>query len=164
MSDRVILLPLATIEGRHLLGLIDEFLHVIDLAQHDADDGAARRLTPDPYPEDRLAGAEFADQTRDDLLDRRMHDALRVRRGLSGFDVDDDPAGGDALLPRDVLIEDDELDAWLRTLTAMRLVMASRLGVDGVEAPDPDDPRLGVYDWLGYRLDGLVQAADEHDL
>ena len=26
-----------------------------------------------------------------------------------------------------------------------------------------DDGRFGVYDWLGYRLDGIVQALDDAD-
>ena len=26
---------------------------------------------------------------------------------------------------------------------------------------DPDDPRYGVYEWLGYRLEGLLQVLDD---
>ena len=51
--------------------------------------------------------------------------------------------------------------AWLRTLAAIRLVLASRLGIEVAEDHDPDDPRFGIYDWLGYRLDGLVAAVDD---
>ena len=44
-------------------------------------------------------------------------------------------------------------------LAAIRLVLATRLGIRSEEDHDVDDPRFGIYDWLGYRLDGLVQAA-----
>ena len=43
----------------------------------------------------------------------------------------------------------------MRTLTAIRLVIASRLGIEDEDDRDEDDPRFGVYDWLGYRLEGL---------
>ena len=52
-------------------------------------------------------------------------------------------------------------DALLRTLAAIRLVLASRLGVDDEDTHDNDDPRFGIYDWLGYRLDALLTALDE---
>lgn len=35
-----------------------------------------------------------------------------------------------------------------------------RLGIVEAEDHDSDDPRFGIYDWLGYRLDGLVGALD----
>ncbi len=44
-----------------------------------------------------------------------------------------------------------------------RLVLATRLGIRSDDDHDPADPRFGVYDWLGYRLDGLVQAATADD-
>jgi hypothetical protein len=40
-------------------------------------------------------------------------------------------------------------------------VLATRLGIVDEDALDEDDPRRGVYDWLGYRLEGLIQSADE---
>jgi hypothetical protein len=41
----------------------------------------------------------------------------------------------------------------------VRLVMATRLGITTEEEQD-DDPRFGVYNWLGFRLEGLLQAID----
>jgi len=43
---------------------------------------------------------------------------------------------------------------------AIRLVLASRLGIVDADDHDEDDPRFGIYDWLGYRLHGLVTAID----
>ena len=57
----------------------------------------------------------------------------------------------------DIRLDPDEVQAWLRTLAAIRLVLATRLGIEGADDHDEDDPRFGIYDWLGYRLDGLVQ-------
>jgi Tfp pilus assembly protein PilN len=52
----------------------------------------------------------------------------------------------------EVIVELDAgaVTAWLRTLTAVRLVMATRLGIT-TEAEQDDDPRFGVYNWLGFR-------------
>ncbi|MDR6866039.1 hypothetical protein J2Y69_000624 [Microbacterium resistens] len=160
MNDRIVLLPLARIEGRHLADLIEQFLGL--LADPDADaevDPGLRRLTPVVYPDDAEASAEFARATSDDLLDRRAADARIVRAGLQRF-VDGSGDDGD---PLDVVIADADLDAWLRTLNALRLIIASRLGIESDTDHDAEDPRFGVYDWLGYRLDGLIEAAESPD-
>ena len=54
----------------------------------------------------------------------------------------------------------DAIGAWLRTLAAIRLVLATRLGITEEDRHSPEDPRFGIYDWLGYRLDGLVSAVE----
>ena len=58
-------------------------------------------------------------------------------------------------------LDPEDLRAWLRTLAALRLVLASRLGIKTEDDHDDASPRFGIYDWLGFRLDGLVRAADE---
>ncbi|GAA5154164.1 hypothetical protein GCM10025768_24930 [Microbacterium pseudoresistens] len=163
MNDRIVLVPLARLEGRHLAGLVDEFVALLTDTASDANDPGLDRLTPEAYPDDAEASAEFSRATADDLLDRRAADARTVRAALQRF-VDGEGEGED-LDPLDVVIDERELDAWLRTLTALRLVIATRLSVaDGVDPHDHEDPRFGVYDWLGYRLDGLIEAADARDL
>ncbi len=161
MSDRVTLLPLARVEGAHLAGLVDEFREVI-AASAFTDDAAIDRLAPEVYPEDAEASAAFAESTRAELLDRRAQDAAIVRANLETFTAALTD-GDDPLAPLDVVIPDAELPAWLRTLTALRLVIASRLGISD-ESDDSErraqDPRFAVYDWLGFRLEGLVEAAD----
>jgi hypothetical protein len=42
-------------------------------------------------------------------------------------------------------------------------VLATRLDIQSEADHDVEDPRFGVYEWLGYRLDGLVQAASNDD-
>ena len=165
MNGRSIRLSLATIECFHLSGLIDEFTSVLAMSA-DTSDAGIDRLTPDVYPEDAAASAEFRSATRDDLIDRRVEDAVRVQLALAPFvAVDAETLTEEqALTPRDISIPPEDLDAWLRTLTAIRLVIASRLDITtDDEQRDPDDPRFGVYDWLAYRLDTLLTLADEVD-
>lgn len=161
-SHRIVL-PLALIEGAHLARLVDEFRDVV--VERDSDDPAVERLTPSAYPEDAEAAKSFAESTRDDLLDRRLLDAERVRHALAPFETDvDSLTEEEALAARDLVILEEDIDAWLRTLTSLRLVIASRLGITTDEHElDDGDGRLDVYDWLGYRLEVLIQAADEAD-
>lgn len=162
MEDGAVVVPLALLEGRHLLALIEEFRLIIESADDD-DRDLTRRLVPDAYPDDSEASAEFGALTRGDLFDRRLSDGAAVRQDLVGSGFDDENSDEDPLGPRELAIPVERLDAWMRTLTAMRLMMASRLGIGQQDAHDPEDPRFGVYDWLGYRLDGLIQLADEID-
>ncbi|GAB2508123.1 hypothetical protein GCM10027064_01940 [Microbacterium petrolearium] len=160
MSDRMIMLTLTRIEAAHLADLVGQFTDLVN-ATPTAPDAALDRLTPDAYPENPEASREFRSLTRGDLLHRRAHDAAIVRRALEAIEPTD---GTDAdFSPADIAIPGEDVDAWLRTLTAVRLVIANRLGIVSDDDRDPADPRFAVYDWLGYRLDGLVQAADGLD-
>lgn len=165
MTHHAIRLPLAAVEGIHLAGLVEEFTDVLASAGEEPDPGLSR-LTPDPYPEDADAADEFFAATHDDLLDRRTADAAVVRDGLTPFltTAAEGLAEDDALAPRDVVIPKADVDSWLRTLTALRLVIATRLNItEEDDEHDLEDPRFGVYDWLGFRLDGLIALADALD-
>ena len=155
MTGSGIQMPMQSIEAQHLAELVEQFLDLLRETDIGAD-AALNRLTPAVYPEDADASAEFADATSADLLDRRAADAQVVQNGLASRGEDPDVQDELELGP-------SEVEAWLRTLAALRLVIASRLGIEDDPAPDPEDPRLGVYEWLGYRLDLLVEAADELD-
>lgn len=154
-------LPLAVIEIANLIDLVDQLTGVISAADNSADPAVAR-LTPDPYPEDAEASAEFAKATRDDLRDRRIADASVVRTCLESFV---DPAKErDERSEVEIIVSVREIDAWLRTLTALRLIIASRLNVtDDTDLEDTDDPRLHVFHWLGFRLDTMIDLADRLD-
>lgn len=159
MSERLIRLEIARVEAAHLLRLVSDLLDLID--DDDATDPALSRLTPSPYPGDDAASAEYAAVTRTDLLGRRSTDARQVTRALApavAFESDDD---GLEHYPLDIAGAD--IDAWLRTLTALRVVIATRLGIIDEDEHDDDDPRFGMYDWLGFRLDSLVALADAFD-
>ncbi|GAA3647236.1 DUF2017 family protein [Microbacterium marinilacus] len=155
MTERAVVLSLTRIETTHLADLVRQFADLVD-STPSAPDPALERLTPDVYPEDAEASREFRALTRSDLLRRRANDARVVLDDLSRVE-----RVQDELARVDVSLEGDSVEAWLRTLAAVRLVVATRLGIhEDDEEHDPEDPRFGVYDWLGYRLEVLVQAAE----
>ncbi len=89
------------------------------------DDPAVARLAPDAYPDDEAASREFRRLTGGDLLERRAQDAavLLQTLGLDGGDrsAEDDP---DATIT--IALGGDRGLAWMRTLSALRLVLATR--------------------------------------
>lgn len=157
MTGPVLHVAFAAVEGQYLLAVVDEFILLLE-GPRNAHDSALDRLTPDPYPDDREASAEYRSGTREDLLDQRLVDARAVRTALEDFEP-----GRAVETPSGVEVPREELDAWLRTFSAIRLVLASRLGITHDDAPDLQDPRYGTYDWLGYRLEMLVQQAEQQD-
>ena len=161
-TQRTVLLGLALAEIAHLTDLLEQFA---ELVGEGADDPAVQRLTPDAYPDDAAATDEFRRLTSGDLLRRRTADAAVVLASLrvDGQRVDlrslDEHA---AMREVTLVLAPDEAAAWLRTLSATRLVLASRLGIAGEDhEPDPRDPLVGVYEWLGFRLETLIRALDE---
>ena len=116
-------------------------------------DPALARLLPDTYRDDAAASGEL----------RRLSegDVRRAKNDASDVVIATLPPGGGK-----VVLSEDEVDGWLRTLTDLRLALGSRLGVDqdphlGEGRLDPDDPRgpmLAVYGWLGELQERLVLA------
>lgn len=162
MTAPAIRLTIADIEGAHLLSLVNDFVTLLGGA-NDMGDDALERLAPPAYPDDDQAASEFREATRGHLLDRRLEDALEVRSALEPFGETETSAQPQELHHRDLDIDPDSIEAWLRTLTAIRLVVASRLGIDKSDDHDLADPRFGIYDWLGFRLEQLIELADELD-
>ena len=159
MSGRIVVLEMARIEAAHLAGLVGQFAELLDVSD-DRADPAVQRLVPDAYA-DAEAAREFRDVTESDLLGRRRADAAVVLASLAEVaEISDDPDDPTLIDVVDVALDDEQTQAWLRTLAAVRLVLATRLGVAHEDDHDADDPRFGIYDWLGYRLDGLVAAID----
>jgi len=114
----------------------------------DPGDPAVARLLPSAYPDDEEAAAEFRRFTADDLTTRKVANARRVLDDLGP--------------PAATRLDEAGQQSWLRTLTDLRLVLGSRLGVTD-EGPAPtDDPAAlvmhDVFDWLGYLQESLVQA------
>ena len=159
--DAVLLLDLTRAEAVHLSMLAHDFVQLLDDDSPD-DDPALARLVPSPYPDDQDAAAEFRRLTESDLLTARRADAETVIEMLG--DVDEAVLDSDAahdVVP--IAIDGRHLSAWLRTLTALRLVLASRIGITDEDERPVDDPRHRVYEWLAYRLDQLVESALDRD-
>lgn len=162
MTGRTVVLEVARLEAAHLSALVAQFADLVDGTTPAHEDPALARLVPTPYPDDDEAAREFRTLTETDLLTRRRADAEIVLFSLAeAAGIPDDPDNPALLEQVEIRLEPETVRAWLRTLAAVRLVMAERLDITRPEDHNPDNPRFGIYDWLGYRLDGLVASFDD---
>ncbi len=163
MTRQTVVLELSLLEAAHLTDLVEQFAELLADTAGPVDDPAVARLVPDAYRDDPAAAREFRSLTEQELLDRRAADAgiviaslLHDGERLSPGRLD----ASDAERALTVVLDPERSSAWLRTLAAVRLVLASRLDIRDEDDHDAHDPRFGIYDWLGSRLDGLVRALD----
>ena len=121
------------------------------------EDPVLQRLFPDAYPHDAAASSDFRRFTERGLRATKLTEAQTVLARLAETDFG----------ARDLRIPRDEAEAWLRTLTSLRLAVATRLGISDAEAADElaelpdDDPRsfmVSVYDWLGFAQETMISA------
>ncbi len=111
------------------------------------------RLLPDAYADDADAAAEFRRYTEIGLRSGKVAAAQTV--------LDTLPADGGK-----IKLKTQDAQAWLRALNDVRLSLGVVLGVtddfdDQMEDLSADDPRaayIGVYQWLGYLQESLVEA------
>lgn len=123
------------------------------------------RLFPDGYRDDEEGAGDFRRYTERRLRESKADRAQRVLASLEAVRGTAGPSADPA--ERVVLRLDRSVaDAWLRTLTDLRLALGTRLGVaEGDEArwaalPEDDPARYvhDVYDWLGWLQETLVRA------
>ena len=133
-----------------LLG--DLAAQVVDLlADVSPDDPAVARLLPDAYRDDEEASAEFRRFTEHGLADRKIANAQALIQSLKeGGEVKLDTAGQ---------------QAWLRALTDIRLIIASRLGIEtdddhGRGESDEDLMMRDIYDWLASVQGSLIESIE----
>jgi hypothetical protein len=121
----------------------------------DRTDPVITRLFPDAYPENPVASTEFRRLTQAKQRSDRQRQAEVVLSALA-----DSEAGKHRVQVRLI-----ELDDWLKTLTAIRLSLAVRLGIqtaddlEELDALPDDDPRAyvyRVYEWIAYLSEGLL--------
>ena len=127
------------------------------------EDPVLQRLLPDAYRDNPEDSAEFRRFTESALTSAKVANAETVLATLSagGLDLADE---SDA--PVEVELGPDEAQAWLRSLTDIRLSLAVRLGIETEEDAmllenSADQAVLAMselYDWLGYVQETLVQA------
>lgn len=122
-----------------------------------SEDPVLRRLFPNPYPHDADAASDFRRFTERDLKTKKVTEAQLVLRRLA------ETREGSS----DLRIPPEDVDPWLRTLTSVRLALATRLQITDAEAADElsqlpdDDPRaflLSVYDWLAFAEETLISV------
>ena len=145
-EERALLASLAL----QLQSLLDE----VPIDQSSPIPTIARRLFPRAYSQDDSSEAAYSDLMRAELLDGR--------RSAAGILLETSE--------RDHL-DEAQLDAWLKALNDLRLVLGSSLEVTEVAGEiEPDDPRYS--EWICYQyltfvlgevVDLLADGLDERD-
>lgn len=130
-------------------------------------DPVVLRLFPDAYRDDDEAAAEFRRFTERSLREQKAGAAATMLASLATAGEtgpeESSRRGADKVK---VELDGDQAEAWLRTLTDLRLALGTRLGVeeDDTEhwqALPEDHPQRhihDVYDWLGFVQETLVRA------
>ena len=128
------------------------------------EDPVLARLFPTAYPEDEEAASEFRRFTEGGLRDGKAASAVAIIDSLEEAGLP--PELSEDGLVIDLELPEPEAESWMRSLTDLRLALATRLEIeDGDEdfwysLPD-DDPRAqihDIYDWLGALQETLVAA------
>jgi hypothetical protein len=116
-----------------------------------ADDPVIERLFPAAY-EDPMEEESFRDMVAGDLEQEK----------IAGLDAITSALGNDAVA--DVALGAEEVDAWLASLTDLRLALGTRLGVDQermgaeVDPTEPDAAAMTVLHWLGWVQEGILRT------
>jgi Domain of unknown function (DUF2017) len=131
-------------------------------------DPVVLRLLPDGYRDDDDAATEFRRFTERSLREAKVDSAATMLASLEAVGVPADSAKEDVSKREKIRLRLDrtQAEAWLRTLTDLRLALGTRLGVEEGdeehwEALDDGDPRRhihDVYEWLGWVQETLVSA------
>jgi len=127
-----------------------------DVLMNDSSSDIARRLFPAAYHQDEQHEQEYQRLMRDELLSSR----------LSSLSL------ATSLLEREATAEKveltaDELDALMRSINSLRLVLGTLLDVDEdefdahLEEGDPAYGQYQLYSYLGWLLDWIVTAQTE---
>ncbi|WP_101523863.1 MULTISPECIES: DUF2017 domain-containing protein [Nocardioides] len=128
------------------------------------EDPVLKRLFPTAYADDEEAAGEFRRFTEGALRDGKAAAAISVIEALeeAGLPAELDEDG----LMIDVELAEPQAETWLRSLTDMRLAIATRLEIqEGDEEfwhtlpeEDPRGQAHDIYEWLGYLQETLVEA------
>jgi hypothetical protein len=131
------------------------------------EDPVLQRLLPDAYREDADDSAEFRRFTERSLTSAKVANAETVLASLAAAGLEEaGPDEDDEGEPLEVELDADAVQAWLRTLTDIRLSLAVRLGIENEEdamllGRSEDEAVVAMselYDWLGYVQETLISA------
>lgn len=134
-------------------------MHAAETEPLDRTDPLVGRLFPEAYVGDEEASSDFARFTEYEQRALLAKDFAVVTGALASTQ---DGAN-------DLRVYADEVPAWLRTLSALRLSLATRLDIvneeslerlDSLGEDDPDAFGYEIYEWLGFVMETLLRAAD----
>lgn len=129
-------------EQKVLAALLEQFRELLMVD----DDPGLKRLKPVARPDDPEENRAFVEMVGDQLLQQRLEAIEIVESGVAG-----------------ALLDEDAVSAWLQTINGLRLVLGERLEVTEDLGPlddtDPEAPARALYEWLGWLLEQLVDAA-----
>jgi len=132
-DDDVIRIELAAEEAGLLTVLAHQFADVVRDPELD-DAPLLARLFPDAYRGDPAASAEFRRYTRGELESRKVEAAESIAATATEGVIELDAAAA---------------ATWVRSLTDLRMMVGTRLGIrDDGDEPEPG-PLSDVYLWLG---------------
>ena len=112
-----------------------------------SDSTALTRLFPPAYGDDRERNEGYAALAGAELLEGREASLSLVTETL-----------------RAERIDEEQLEAWMRSLNDLRLVLGTVLDVTEDTEPDPEDeraPMFAVYEYLGALLHQVVRALSQ---
>ncbi len=132
------------------------------------EDPVLKRLLPDAYRDDEEGAGEFRRFTERSLTSVKVTNAEVLIRSLVDGGLTFGAADADDEEPIEIELGDDEVQAWLRALTDVRLSLAVRLGIEEDEdiylVAQSEDEAIAamseIYDWLGYVQETLIAALD----
>ena len=134
---------------RRALGdLCDQLEHLLT-TEHPSSDPALARLAPAAYPDDPIQELEFERLVGDELTQRRLSSLRTMRASV-----------------HEVLLDEEQSLAWLRTLNDLRLVLGTRLevtedeGFDHLAAATASSAGFDLYLLLGHVQADLLLAID----
>lgn len=131
------------------------------------DDPVLARLFPTAYPDDDEAAREFRRFTEGDLRNTKAENAARIIDALEEAGLP--PLVDDDELSIDIELATPEAVSWMKSLTDIRLALATRLGVedddedywDGLPDDDPRGHVHAIYGWVGFLQETLVDAVSD---
>ena len=140
-------------EASTLSALASQVITLLEDRSSHEGDPAMLRLLPDAYSDDAEASAEFRRFTADDLASRKAANGRRIVADLA-------TAAGSTSATA-VKVDAQAAEAWVRSLTDIRLTIAARLGIEADDDLGSEDPAmLDLYDWLGFVQGSLVDCMD----
>jgi len=129
------------------------------------EDPVLKRLLPDAYLDNPEDAAEFRRFTEQSLTSAKVRNAETLIGSLvdGGFSFDESERTDDKI---EVELDPEAVQAWLRSLTDIRIALAVRLGIDDDDdvflvaaSGDEATQAMGqIYDWLGFVQESLVTA------